>query len=513
VRDRQPVVVATGQSIERAEIVSALDLAERAADTALADAKGLRDAVDRVSVVNMLTPPGPAPAAALARRLGLAPVVTEVSTIGGNSPQMLVTKAASAIAAGEAEVVLIAGAEAQRSQRVRRQAGSRVDTGVDTGGDTGVDTGGDTDGAAAAERLDPGPDTVVGDERAGVGDRELNAGLIAPVHMYALFESALARRAGRGFAEHRAALGELMAPFTEVAAAHPFAWFPEARTPAQLATVSPDNRLVSDPFTKRLCAVMGVDQGAALLVTSLGAARAAGLADGAVFCWSAAAASDVWFPTARPDLAVSPGIGAAVGAALATAGIGVDDLDALDLYSCFPCAVEMAADAMGIALDDRRGLTVTGGLPYFGGPGNNYTLHAIATMVQRLRDEGGTAMVTGLGWYATKHAAGIFGAAPPPKGFGVADTSAAQAAIDAQAVEVVAGTEDGASTTAVVIGATVGYDAGGTPTSAPVIARLDDGRQVAAMADEAELAALAGVNLVGSTIRLGGTPPHYRVEG
>ena len=107
---------------------------------------------------------------------------------------------------------------------------------------------------------------------------------------------------------------------------------------------------------------------------------------------------------------------ASTSAALDASGSGVDDLSAFDLYSCFPCAVELGAEAVGLAPDDARGLTVTGGLPYFGGPGNNYSLHAVATMVDRLRHTGGTGLVTALGWYLTKHAAGIYGAEPPPSG-------------------------------------------------------------------------------------------------
>jgi acetyl-CoA C-acetyltransferase len=497
--DRLPVIVASGQVAERTDTVGVLDLVARAAELAFEGGKALRDRVDAVAVVNMLTPAGPAPAAALASRLGIEPARTEVSTIGGNSPQMLVTRAAASIAAGEADVVLVAGGEAQRSQRLRREAGA---------------AGAPTGGRQRRDDAPTGPDPVVGDDRPGMGEAETAAGLVAPVNVYALFESAIAHRAGRGPAEHRATLGALMAPFTEVAARHPCAWFPTARRAEELATVSPDNRLVSDPFTKRLCAVIGVDQAAAVLVTSLGAARAAGVADEAVFIASATALSDVWFPAARPDLGRSPAIGAAVAHALAGAGLGVDDLGALDLYSCFPCVVEMAAEAIGLAHDDGRDLTVTGGLPYFGGPGNNYTLHAIATMADRLRAEGGAGLVTGIGWYATKHTAGVYSATPPAAGFTMPDTAAAQAAIDDAAVPVAAGLEDGAGAAAEVVGATVAYGPGDVPIAAPVIARLEDGRQVAAAAaPEVDLGALAGRDLVGGAIRVAGTPPRYRVEG
>jgi acetyl-CoA C-acetyltransferase len=483
--DRIPVVVATGQSIERTAVVSALDLAERAARVALDRVPGLQAAVQQISVVNIMSAVGPAPAAELGRRLHLSPTRTEMTTVGGNSPQWLVNRAAQAISDGAVDVVLIAGAEAQRSART-------------AGGDAGH--GGSFTGP---------PDPVIGDDRPPVSTAELQAGLIAPVHIYALFESVLAHRAGHTLAEHRAELGRLMAPFTQVAATHPYAWFPEAHTASELSDITTDNRLVSEPYPKNLCAMFAVDQGAAVIVTSLAAAKRVGVDDGAVFCWSGAQCAEVWFPAARPDPGTAPAMKASTAAALAASGTGVDDLGAFDLYSCFPCAVELAAAGMGLAPDDGRRLTVTGGLPYFGGPGNNYSLHAVASMVDRLRQQGGTGLVTALGWYLTKHAAGVYGADPPPRGWRQGDTAAAQAAVDASAVEIA----DDASGPAVVLASTVVSGRAGEITAAPVIARLGDGRHVAAAADEAELPSLAGRNLVGSHIDVHGTPSRYRIAG
>ena len=489
--DRLPVIVASGQCVERGSLVDALDLAERAATAALDQAPALRPAIQRVSVVNMLSPGPPGVATALARRVGCTPAQTEVSTIGGNSPQWLVNRAASAIAAGELEAVLVAGAEAQRSMKSRAGRGGEP-----------------VDESRRASEAALAPDPVVGEGRSGVGTAELAAGMVAPVHVYAMFESVLAARAGRDGPEQRKALGELMAPFTDVAAEHPAAWFPERRAAAELADITPDNRLVAEPYPKRMCAVMGVDQGAAVEVTSLGVARRMGVADRAVFCVAGADATDVWFPSARLDPGSSPAIAAAGAAALDAAGLGIDEVDAFDLYSCFPCAVQMAAAALGLELDDDRGFTVTGGLPYFGGPGNDYTLHAIATMADVVRSRGGTGIVTGLGWYATKHAVGLYGAEPPRRGWRRGDTDAAQVAIDASAREV-AEEADGSAT---VVASTVVPGPSGMPVAAPVIARLDDGRHVAAAAHESDLAALAGRNLVGARVRVAGGPPRYHVE-
>ena len=500
--ERIPVVIASGQAIERDALVNPMDLMERASEAALAEVPLLRSRVDRLSIVDVMTKSGPAPATELAGRLGLgAEVRREVTTVGGNTPQWLVNRAASEIAAGDLAVTLIAGAEAIRSSRARRTQGLPRDEG----------------------RTDLEPDPVVGDALPGYGPAELAIGMLAPVHVYPLFESVLASRAGHDAATHRRALGELMAPFTSVAAAHPFAWFPQVRSAEEIATPSPDNRIVCEPYTKRMTAFLGSDQSAALVVCSLAEARRAGVEDRAVFVWSGAEATDVRFVTSRPDPGRSPALEAAGQALFASASlaagrtIGIDDLDRMDVYSCFPSAVQMAAAAFGVALDDARGLTVTGGLPYFGGPGNNYTTHGIATLTDLLRVGVGTGtklgMATGLGWFVTKHALGIYGSTPPPVGFHRGDTSTAQAAIDATEVEVAETLE--APETATVVAVTVWRDNDGAAAGAPVIARLADGRHMAlAPADDDVTAAMGDLDvpgLVGGSVVVLAGEPRYRL--
>ncbi len=500
--ERIPVVVASGQAIERDELVTPVGLMGRACEAALADVPALRDRIDLLSVVDIMTKAGPAPATEVAEALGLGPAVRrEATTVGGNTPQWLVNRAASAIAAGGLGVTVVAGAEAIRSSRARRAQGLPRDLG----------------------RTDLAPDPVVGDDAAGFGPAEVAAGLLAPVHVYPLFESVLAARAGHDAATHRDALGELMAPFTTVAAAHPYAWFPQARTPGEIAVPTADNRIVCEPYTKRMTAFLGSDQAAALVICSLAEARRAGVADRAVFVWAGAEAVDVRFVSRRPDPGRSPAIAAAGHALFASASaaggrsVGIDDLDRMDIYSCFPSAVQLATDALGIATDDARGLTVTGGLPYFGGPGNNYTTHGIATLCDLLREDagGGTrlGLATGLGWFVTKHALGVYGTTPPPGGFRRGDTTDAQAAIDAAAVEVADGLE--APETATVVAATVWRDNDGTAAGAPVIARLADGRHMAlAPADDAVVAAMGDHDvpgLVGGSVVVQAGEPRYRL--
>jgi len=500
--DRIPVVIASGQAIERDALVNPVDLMTRACESALADVPRLRDRVDRLSVVDVLTRSGPSPATEVVLALGLDDAAhREVTTVGGNSPQWLVSRAAALIAEGSSSVTVIAGAEAQRSSRIRKAHGIPRDEG----------------------RTDLALDDRVGDDQPAWGPAEQAIALLAPIHVYPLFESVLAARAGHDAAAHRRALGALMAPFTAVAAAHPFAWFPEERSAEDIATPSPANRIVCEPYTKRMTAFPGTDQAAAVVVCSLAAARQAGVADRAVYIWAAAEAVDVRFIASRPDPGRSPAIEAAGHALFASASlaggrtVGIDDIDRMDIYSCFPSAVQLTAGALGLALDDPRGLTVTGGLPYFGGPGNNYSTHAIATLTDLLRTGSGTGtrlgLATGVGWYVTKNALGLYGSTPPPAGFHRGDTTDAQAAIDASAVETAPSLDEPEPAT--VVAATMWRDGDGTPAGAPVIARLADGRHMAlAPADHDVVAAMGGTDipgLVGGTVVVQAGEPRYRL--
>jgi acetyl-CoA C-acetyltransferase len=137
-------------------------------------------------------------------------------------------------------------------------------------------------------------------------------------------------------------------------------------------------------------------------------------------------------------------------------------------------------------------------------------------------------LVTGLGWFITKHALGLYGTEPPPNGFRRGDTAADQKAIDASAVDVALEVEAaaeltatpataGAPATATVVAATVIRDHDGGPTGAPVIARMLDGRHVAATpADDDVISAAAEQDvpgMVGTRIAVDGSPPRYRLRG
>ena len=150
-----------------------------------------------------------------------------------------------------------------------------------------------------------------------------------------------------------------------------------------------------------------------------------------VYLHGCADINDIWNVTQRPELHCSPAIEIAARESFAHSGTSVDDLKYLDLYSCFPAVVQIARDALGIPADDSRALTVTGGLPYFGGPGNNYVMHSIATMLEKLRqDPGSYGLVSGNGWYVTKHSYGIYSTTPPKQAFHRTDPAILQREIE-----------------------------------------------------------------------------------
>lgn len=459
--DRTPILVGAGQLTQRdAEPSAALEplammveTARRAAADAGSDAR-LLARLDSVAVVNILAwQYGNAPGL-LADRLDARPAQQIYTTVGGNTPQWVVNETATQIAAGRVRLALIAGAESVYTLlRARR---SQTPLQWTTGGHSAP--------------------TIIGATRQGSSDHELNHGLHMPTTIYPLFENALRAHYGNSLAGHQHQLGELCARFSAVAAQNPNAWFQQARSAAEIARVTPKNRLIGFPYPKYMNAIMEVDQSASLLMTSVGTARELGIHPSRwVYLWGCADAHDSWFVSERVNYHSSPAIRTAGERALATAGVEIGDIDFFDLYSCFPSAVQIGRDMLGIAAADQRPLTVTGGLPYHGGPGNNYVTHAIATMMERLRaTPGSKGLVSGLGWYITKHSIGIYSTQPPEHPWRREDPATYQSELDRMPHPelVVAANGRGVIETYTVI-----HDRDSTPMRGIVIGRLEDGRR------------------------------------
>jgi acetyl-CoA C-acetyltransferase len=289
---------------------------------------------------------------------------------------------------------------------------------------------------------------------------ELARGVAAPVQVYPMFESALRAQAGATAEEWRTHLGRLWSRFSEVAAANPDAWLRQAWSAEEVVEVSPDNRMIGAPYPKRLNSNNAVEQGAAVLLCSVEAAERLGVPrERWVFPWAGTDGYDTGHASTRRDFHSSPAIEVAGGRVLALAGVGPDDLAHVDLYSCFPSAVQLGAKELGLGLD--RDLTVTGGLSFAGGPWNDYVTHSIATMARVLReDPGSVGLVTANGGLVQKHAFGVYSTTPPAEGF---HSDKPQDEIDAAAGTPVVAAEPDWSGPGVVEAYTVMHDREGGP--------------------------------------------------
>lgn len=392
--------------------------------------------------------------------------------------QSLWRRACTAIATGEAEVVVVCGAEAKHRAR-RAELAGLVATELDQGA------------AAPDERLVPAAEL-----RSPV---EVERGLSAPVAQYAVMESALRARLGRTVAAHRAAVAELWAGFSEVAAANPDAWHRTSVTAEFLAEASDANPMLATPYTRWHCSQWNVDQAAALVFTSAAVAARLGLdAVRLVHPLAAVESNAMVNLSSRAEPGTCPAV-AVVGERLAElAGVEAAEADLVELYSCFPAAVELQAAALG--LGDGRPLTVTGGMTFAGGPVNNASLQALVALVGRLRAEpGAVGLISSVSGMLTKHGCSLFAAGEPIGPFVSAEVGD-EALAATPVVEVVPG-ERGRGT---VAGFTVLHDHG-RPVRAVVLADVAGGRRAVASSAEPELvAAMATEEWVGRDVELDG---------
>jgi acetyl-CoA C-acetyltransferase len=357
------------------------------------------DRLDAIDVVYTQTWQYDDTAQRLADRLGADPKRKYYSGIGGTTPQLLVQNLAAQIVRSDLDVALVVGAEALATQKAFKKKGERYPYSF----------------KPEAKRSFPWEAPF---HPAEVAHEVFQAWLT-----FAIFDNARRAHLGVGLDEYRAQLGEQWERFTKVAAANPEAWFRIERSAEEIITPTATNRMVGYPYTKYMVSIMDVDMAGALLLTSHEAADAMGVPqDRRVYLRGWSYATDPIYVAEHVDLWKSPALEYAASTALAGAGAGVDDVAHLDLYSCFASSVNFARDALGIAADDSRPLTVTGGLPYHGGAGSDYLTHSIATMARVLRDDPGSfGMVSGVGMHMTKHIYGVYStdpgrAAPTPPG-------------------------------------------------------------------------------------------------
>lgn len=403
-----PIIVGVGQFTERLDdpayaALAPADIAARACQAALTDAGVATDAIDLLGAVRTFedSRAGPGPFGkpnkfplAIARRLGIEPKVAILEKAGGQSPLTIIADLAERLRRGEGRAALAFGSEAISTVRYLSGKGETRDWAED------YDAEIEDHGHGLEGLLTP---------------YDMRHGLVSPPFAYALLENARRARLGMDRDAYALAMGELFAPFTRVAAANPFSSARTAEmTAGEIATIGERNRMIADPFRLKMVSRDQVNQGAAVLVTTVDTARELGIPE-VKWMYLHGAGWAIEPPIVeREDPAAYPAARLAFDAALGAAGKTIDQIGRFDFYSCFPIAVfSTAVDILGLDPADPRGLTVTGGLPYFGGPGNNYSMHAIVTMTEQLRAAPGEYGLIGLnGGMQTKYGAMVLSATP-----------------------------------------------------------------------------------------------------
>ncbi|BFM14537.1 acetyl-CoA acetyltransferase [Maricurvus nonylphenolicus] len=408
--DNTPVLVASGQVVVRnvtspQQVRSPVQLAADAVMAALetSGCSALGEAVDTLVMTRMAIdsfsllehPFGSSskPPVSVAALSDLSPQQAIYSREGGQSPQRLINEFSASIRAGEHQCVVLCGGEATGAMKQALKHGWQLDWHDEPYG----------------EMLDCGAQEIM-------NDLELQHHITFPPQVYALFENAWRHKQGLSVAEHRQLIGRLFSRFSDIAAANPYAQFPTALTSEFIANASADNFLMNEPYHKWMVAQDAVNQGAAVIMMSVGKARELNIPEFQwVFIHGHGDADDT-FVSQRESLDASWSMKTACQQALQMADISAQQISQFDLYSCFPVAVLAACDALDIPWDAQQDLTVTGGLPFFGGAGNNYSMHAIAQMYHNLLaspDEFGLVLANG--GYLTKASVGIYSVRPCTK--------------------------------------------------------------------------------------------------
>ena len=404
IHPKTPILIGVGQVTEKdcpvEESSSPLELIEQSTALAIEDAGLSGHATTRLSslvVVKSFREPMRNTPEVLANRIGATQARQWLAPDGGNGPQYLVNRYAEEIFNGKEDFVLLCGSEAMATGRKIVKSGKKPPWSIDSNQDA----------------------ELLFDDRQMWNDHEFRHGIWQASHVYPLFENALRAHYGHTLEKHQTMMGELFSKLSEVAETSPHAWYPVKRSPDEISTATDSNRYVGWPYTKFMNAMNQINQSASVLMTSVENAERMGVdASRWVFLHGCSDVTDVWNISYRKDFHSSPSMRLMGEDALKMAGLAIDEIDHFDLYSCFPSAVQIARNELGIHPEDSRRLTVTGGLPFHGGAGNNYVMNSIAAMADKLRTERGSfGLVTANGGYISKHAAGIYSTQPVEGGW------------------------------------------------------------------------------------------------
>ena len=453
--DRIPVIVGVGEIIDRPKEISEglepLILLEQALKRAEADsgAKLLQE-IGSLDVVNFLSWRYRDPEQLLAERLGIKPAHCYYGPVGGESPIRYLHEAAQRIARGECSVAAVCGAEAQST-------------------------------ATKAERSrvplpwTPFARDVPEPKRSATFQKPLavKLGVFRPITVYPLYESATAAHWGQTPREALAESGALWATYASVASQNPNSWLKKRFSSDDITTPTPENRLIAWPYTKLMVANPTVNMGAAVLLTSLAKARAAGIAeDRLIYAVGGASAEEPRDYLIRDQFYESHPQNAVLNAVMNLVGGDGKRFDAIELYSCFPCVPKMARRTLGLGSDVKP--SVTGGLTFFGAPLNTYMTHAACAMVRTMRGGAKLGLLYGQGGFVTKHHGLVLSRERPREAIAQDTSVQAQADRDKRAVPEFVTEADGKGK---VEAFTVIYRNNGEVEHGVVMLRTQDGRR------------------------------------
>ena len=429
--DDAPVIIGVGELLDKSneDGFNPLSMLKNASEKAINDCEtreDLKDHFDYVGVARFSVDFSTATnqlnfnysnfPKSLAKALNFKNEVNEVySSMGGNAPQVLIEDLIKKITNKEVECALISGGEVLQTMVSKLKSGLELDWKDDPGGSP----------------------EFVGNNEEGFSSYEQIHGMDLPSNVYPLFAQSIRNESNHSASHHLLECGKLFSKFSKIASINKRAWFPTYRTPEEIATVTKSNRLVGFPYTKYLNSMIRVNMGASIVMTSEKKANELKIPQKKrVYLHGSCVLNDIWHVSKRPKLNESPAIRACVKESLNQAGINLSEISYFDIYSCFPSAVQIAMKEMKISLDDERDLTVTGGLPYFGGPGNSYTMFSTTEMIRRLRKNKKTyGMITANSWFLTKHAVNIFSTSPPINNFWESNNKNVQKQIDSKAIK------------------------------------------------------------------------------
>lgn len=370
---RRPAIAGIGQLVQCVEdpreAAEPLALMERAIRLAAEDAGApkLVESLDAIFVPQGLWKYGD-PGRLLGQRLGSPNARTTIGAISGHIVQLLVNLACREIAAGRADVIAIVGGESENSKRRLKRSESALHWNDHIPGE---------------------PDHRIGDVKFLRTPDEQEAGILNATSVFSICDVSLRHSQGLTPAAHRDQISDLAHRMSQVATKNPYAWIQHEVSAEEIRNPSPTNRMVNYPYTKLMTSNISVDQSAALILCSAEAATRFGVPEGKrVYLRASTEMSKTVLLSERDVLHRHPGQVLAADRVLELARTNADDLDHVDLYSCFPFAIQAGAAALGIATDPVPSLT--GGMTFFGGPFGNYVLHSKASMVERLRADPGS---------------------------------------------------------------------------------------------------------------------------